>query len=162
MKGIIYKIISNSTPGIYIGSTTKELKTRFKVHKSCFESYLNGKGRYCSSFKVIRFNDSAIELLEECEINDLQELKNREGYLQKTTMHCINKNIAGRDAQQYYKDNKEKYKQYYLDNKESFKKYYIDNKDRIKHYQLKNKDKIKEYQKQYRLRKKMLSNPLQI
>jgi len=34
MKGRIYKIVNSKTNEIYIGSTTQELKNRFKTHRS--------------------------------------------------------------------------------------------------------------------------------
>jgi hypothetical protein len=74
-----------------------------------------------------------------------EQLNKRKGDIIRE-IGTVNKSIAGRTRQEWYEDNKEKYK-------EINKKYHQNNKDkrkeRDKEYKQKNKDKICEYQKEY-------------
>lgn len=82
-RGCIYKIFSNKTDKIYIGSTTKLLITRLQNHLQSYNSYVNGKSNnYISSFEIIKYGgDIQIELLESVLYNkkDKKELLTREG-----------------------------------------------------------------------------------
>ena len=51
-KGKIYKLISNHTDDIYIGSTCDLLSKRLYKHKKAFEYYNNGEKNYYSSFEI--------------------------------------------------------------------------------------------------------------
>jgi len=48
----IYKIICNITGFVYIGSTLQTLIQRLQDHKRDYNSYLNKKHNYVSSFKI--------------------------------------------------------------------------------------------------------------
>ena len=65
-RGSIYKIFSNNTNKIYIGSTTKLLNTRLSSHLHNYNSYVNGThNHYLSSFDIIKHGGNIqIELLE--------------------------------------------------------------------------------------------------
>jgi len=64
-------------------------------------------------------------LIEKYPCDDKDELRAREGYHQKKFKEdCVNKLIAGRSIEQYYQDNKEKFKAYYEKNKEWINKKY--------------------------------------
>jgi hypothetical protein len=82
-RGCIYKIFSNKTNKIYIGSTTKLLITRLQNHLQSYDSYINGKSNnYISSFEIIKYGgDIQIELLESVLYNkkNKKELLTREG-----------------------------------------------------------------------------------
>ncbi len=80
----IYKLISNLTQDIYIGSTTKLLKTRLSYHKS---SHNKAVSKYL--FQPDAIVD--IVLLENYACNNINELKAKElHYI--STLPCINKN----------------------------------------------------------------------
>lgn len=158
----IYVIRSYKTDNVYIGSTTQSLSKRFALHVGHFKS----QKKYYSSFEILKYGDSYIELLEEYPCDTKEQLLRKEGELIRQTNNCVNKVIAGRTTQEYYVDNKdgisEKKKQYYADNKDGIiekkKQYYIDNKNEIiekqKKYYADNKDdinkKIKKYQEKNR------------
>ena len=80
MNGRIYKIVNTKTTDIYVGSTTQEIKNRFKTHRS------NARmGKTEDLYECIRKNGVehfSIELLEEFELNSKADLgvKEREYY----------------------------------------------------------------------------------
>lgn len=115
LKAQIYTIRSYQTDDIYIGSTTQLLCRRFADHKNNYKRYLAGKYNNVTSFKIIKYTDAYIELLEEfpCETKD--QLHKREGELIR--LHkCINKNIAGNFSK--FSNVQEYNKEYNLINKE--------------------------------------------
>ena len=65
-RGSIYKIFSDRTDKIYIGSTTKLLNTRLSQHLHHYNSYTNGThNHYISSFEILKHHGNIqIELLE--------------------------------------------------------------------------------------------------
>jgi hypothetical protein len=128
MSSRIYKLTSQQTPKIYIGSTKLSLNTRFILHKTKFKNQV----KYITANELLQYPDCKIELIEECELNT-DELKKKEGEYIKHFDTC-NKNIAGRNLKQYYKDNLAKYKEtnkkFRTENPEYYNKYYHLNKDR--------------------------------
>jgi hypothetical protein len=121
--GRIYRIISNSSDKIYIGSTCKDLDKRLMQHKTMYKMYLkNGTKRY-TSFDLIKLNDASIELIEEFEFNNKIELLNREKEHIRTNPNTINKNIPTRTKAEYYIDKINKYKNYYINNREKLLAY---------------------------------------
>lgn len=134
----IYKIESNKTPQIYIGSTTRSLKTRFAEHKSKYKN-LKDIGN-CSSSDIIKYGDARITLIEEYKCDSQEELHKREGYFIKNSVNCVNSYIAGRTPHEYFEDFKDKraeyFKQYNYNRKDS-KKIYNDK------YRIKNDEIIK-------------------
>jgi hypothetical protein len=146
-NGVIYSIRSHQTTNVYIGSTTQTLAQRLSKHMSGYKAYLvNGK-RYTSSYEIIKYGDSYIELIEECKCPNKMELCKREGYYIRTE-RCVNKNIMGRTMKQYRTDNADTIKQYRTDNADTIKQYRADNADTIKEqrkqYRADNADTIKE------------------
>ena len=142
-NGKIYAIRSHQTDNIYIGSTCSPLYKRFYDHKANYKSKKN-KINY-SSFKIVKYDDAYIELLEEYPCNSKEELNKKEGeYIR--SMDCVNKEIAGRTEKEYKEENKEHYKQlskkYRKENKEHLKEY-------IKKYRKENKEHLKEWGKKY-------------
>ena len=122
----IYKLTSQQTPKIYIGSTKLSLNTRFILHKTKFKNQV----KYITANEILQYPDCCIELIEECNMTK-DELKRKEGdYIKQND--CVNKNIAGRDLKQYYLDHVEKYKKNNLkfrtENPEYYNKYYHENK----------------------------------
>ena len=173
----IYKITSNHSDLIYIGSTTqKRLSSRKTGHICQYKRWVNNNSHFTSSFELIKLGDIDICLIEEFPCDNKEQLHKRERFYIENTINCvnINKPISTNQEQwaNYKIKNKEKIKQkqrdYYLDNKEkrfeylkinkerdfeTRKKYREDNKDKIKEeqhkYYLENKEKKKEYNKIY-------------
>ena len=84
-NGKIYKLVSNISSDIYIGSTVNKLSHRLCEHKN--------KSNQCVS-KQLFANDAVIQiiLIESCPCNSKSELIAREHYY-ITTLVCINKRI---------------------------------------------------------------------
>ena len=139
-NGKIYRLINNEMPDlVYYGSTCTELRKRLWGHK-CHAKKSNN-----SSKILFEFGKVEIILVEKYPCSDKSELLARERFYIENNI-CINKEIPGRTAKEYYNDNKEKYKEYYKeyrdDNKEKMNEYY-------KEYRDDNKEKIKKYKKEY-------------
>ena len=63
-KGYIYKITNSNTNKIYIGSTSASLDIRLGQHLQNFQYYLDGKtNNYCSSYQILKYPESRIELI---------------------------------------------------------------------------------------------------
>jgi len=78
-QGKIYKLVSNQTDKIYIGSTCQRLLSkRLGSHRSHYKMWL--AGNYCNtrSFEILKFNDSQIVLIENFPCQDKYELEARE------------------------------------------------------------------------------------
>jgi hypothetical protein len=109
-KGKIYKIVSNQTKKIYIGSTVQHyLCDRLTSHKYGYKKWkkTNKNNFSCSSYLIIKYNDAKIILIEEypCETKD--QLKAREQFFIDTTKNCCNKyraNTTPEDRQKYLKE----------------------------------------------------------
>jgi len=169
-KGKIYKIISQHTDKIYIGSTCQLLCRRLSNHKTKYNT--------TSSYEILKYGDAKIILIENYPCNNKEELTSKEAeYIKLYNSNIVNVQIPGRSNKEYYQDNKtiicekikdyrylnreiisEKQKQYRNNNKdkisEQHKQYRNNNKDIIskqnKQYRNNNKDKISEQHKQYR------------
>lgn len=136
-NGKIYRIQSNQTDQIYIGSTVESLCNRFAGHRSNFRDYKNGKHEWRSSFSIIEKGDAIIRLLESFPCNTRNELRAREQYWIDRSENnvCNDRNAFGEDLKRM---------------KETKKKYYSENRDeRIKAASIHNqKPEIKEKRKQ--------------
>jgi len=106
-KGFIYKISSNQTDNIYIGSTIVKLSIRMSKHKSDFKC----KRNYCTCFEIVKYPDAKIELLETIDFEEPYELKAMEGQYQRR-LPCVNRQIAFRSDEE-----KKIYKKNYYKNK---------------------------------------------
>ena len=142
----IYKLVSNKTEDIYIGSCLMRLSTRLSCHKN-----LSNK---CASKKLFT-NDAIITivLLENYPCNTKNELKARElHYI--TTNNCININKPF-VCDIPFSDIKAWHKEYRQANTEHRKEYYTINAEhkieKQKIYNDMHKEQIEEYQKEYRI-----------
>jgi hypothetical protein len=158
--GKIYKITSEHTDKIYVGSTCKKLLCqRLAAHSSNFNQWKKGKTDYTSSFELLGLGSVQITLLEAypCETKD--ELLAKEKYwIEQYKDNIVNKNIPIRTIDEkkeirkkhdkkYYEEYKEKIsekqKKYCEENKqiiiEKAKKYYEENKEKAKKYYEENK-----------------------
>ena len=124
-KGKIYKIITENSNDVYIGSTTATLRNRLSHHKS----HMKGGG-FCSSSIVLRQGNYTIELITDYPCNSKTELVREEGKYQRE-MDCVNTQIAGRTQSEWYVDNKEhknaKSKENWEKNKEADKERHREN-----------------------------------
>jgi hypothetical protein len=165
-NGKIYKLVSNQTDKIYVGSTTQPLYKRKSKHKSNYKKWVDDNTRsYMTSYEICKYGDCDIILIELFPCNSKIELHARERHFIET-LDCVNKYIPGRTKKEYGKiyreENKEeiklKKKKYRENNKEHLKQkskeYYLDNKEIInqkkKKYQEDNKEEIKLKNKKYR------------
>ena len=130
----IYKIVSNVIDGVYYGSTTEPtLARRLAEHRAAYKRYLDGKGNYVSSFKLLETNDYDIVLVERVNCNSKEELHQKERFYIENN-DCVNKIrrpiISSDEKRAYFKD-------YFQKNKEDLTKY-------IKQYNQINKEQIRE------------------
>jgi hypothetical protein len=122
----IYKLVSNKTTDIYIGSCLMRLSTRLSTHKH--------KSNTCVSKKLF-INEAIITivLIESYPCNTKNELKARELH-HITTNNCINVNKPF-VCEIPYADRKEWDKEYYEANKENIsaknKEFYEANKEHL-------------------------------
>lgn len=157
-NGRIYKITSDSTDKIYIGSTCQPLYKRMGEHRCSYKRFLNGNKIKSTSYELIKLDDAIITLIEDYPCERKEQLHARERYhIELNKDICINKNIPTRTKKEWYEENKEgiaeKDKQYQDTNKEKIKEqkneYYQCNKEKIKEqrkeYYYTNTEKIKEY-----------------
>ena len=116
----IYKIKSQQTDKIYIGSTLKELTERLKHHEYYYKSWINYNNLpYTSPYEILKFNDHVIEVIEtRTYIDELERNKRERHYIELYKLICVNKQIKDTT-----KENKEYQKQYRQDNKEKIKQY---------------------------------------
>ena len=105
--GRIYKIVSSECDGVYIGSTTLQLNTRWSSHKCHYKEYVDGTYHYVTSCEIMKFADAKIELVHEGVFEGRKDLEQFEGETIRTIPNAVNKVIVGRSMQQYYQDNKE-------------------------------------------------------
>lgn len=141
-KGKIYKITSNETDKVYIGSTCDYLSSRLGKHKYSFK-----KGKTCPTSKeILKYADCTVSLIEEFPCATKRELLEREGYHIRITPNCVNARIAGRTDKQWRMDNKEvlavKKKAYAQKNAAKTAEYQ-------KKYAEEHKEHLKEYHKNY-------------
>jgi hypothetical protein len=101
----IYKIVSDQTDKIYIGSTTKKyLSTRMAMHR-----YVNSDQNKCStsyrSGEILKYGDAKIILIENYDCKSKDELHEREQYwIDQNKEICVNQNNAhGPDMKKYKK-----------------------------------------------------------
>jgi predicted GIY-YIG superfamily endonuclease len=68
MEGKIYYLYNRNDPfgKIYIGKTTKSLKSRLTKHRSDYKRYINGKSSFYTCFSLIEdIQDLEISLIDE-------------------------------------------------------------------------------------------------
>ena len=138
-NSLIYKIVCNETGKVYIGSTTQNLAKRIGGHRSNYNHYLNGFGKYVTSFAILENENYSYVLVEKYSCDDKLELHARERFYIES-MVCVNKNIPGRSMKEYCKKynktNEGKIKirraEYNKVNKEKIAENYQANKDLIR------------------------------
>jgi hypothetical protein len=146
---------------IYVGSTIQPLAVRLGTHKS--DSKSEAKKHYLI-YRIINneWDNWHIELYENYPCENKEQLCKREGEIIRQ-IATLNSQIAGRNQQQWVKENKEKIlmqkKSKYNENKEEelkkAKAYYEKNKERISAYYKEQYLKKKEQYKANYIRKKL-------
>ena len=100
-NGKIYKIVDNLSDLIYVGSTCKTLNDRLNSHEQDYKSFISGKKKYITSFKILENKNYKIELIENFPCESKQDLEKKEGYFirlyRKQELNIVNKCIAGQD-----------------------------------------------------------------
>jgi hypothetical protein len=114
-NGKIYKVVSDNSSDIYIGSTTESLSRRMSGHRKDYNGYLKGIRKYISRVKqIFDCEDCHIVLIEEYPCDSKEQLFMRERY-HIENMTCVNKCVPIRDIKEQkqldYQKNKERYKQ---------------------------------------------------
>jgi hypothetical protein len=104
-QGKIYVIKSRETDEVYYGSTTKALDERLRKHRNGFQNWINhGSCGYISSYEIVLFKDSYIELVENVPCNTMAELRRREGEIILSDIsNCVNKQVPGQTRGEYYR-----------------------------------------------------------
>ncbi len=96
MHGLLYKIVSPSTPLVYYGSTVNSLAYRMSSHRSNLKRLQNGyRTSNCTSFQILLLGDAKIELVRAVEVESRAALYVLEGELQ-TNNPCVNKQVASK------------------------------------------------------------------
>lgn len=72
-KGTIYKITNKNNGLVYIGQTVQELKRRWRSHKSHLMSHTHHNELLQRVYDKHGFDVFSIELLEECNVKDIDE-----------------------------------------------------------------------------------------
>lgn len=141
MRGKIYKMISEHTEEIYVGSTSQKLLSqRMNKHRQDYKGYLAGLLPYMTSFDIMKHDDATLILLESLECKDRDELRAREQYwIDQLKENTVNKLKAYRSEEEFKKQHNEAQKRYYEKNKEELKEKH---KDYYKQYREENKEKL--------------------
>jgi len=162
-RGKIYKIVSDKSENIYIGSTTEPtLARRMAGHRANFKDWKNGKRAYVTSYSLLEHGDAQIILIELCSCKSKDELLSRERhYIEMYKNNVVNKQVRPiitkdeneKRKKEYYDINKKKIceyqKEYRKTNfeivKEKKKEYIALNMDIFEERQLKYREKHREY-----------------
>jgi hypothetical protein len=138
-RGKIYKLVSDMTDLIYIGSCCKPLSKRLCAHKSDFKL---GKAR-TKSVELFKLGGKVeIILIEDYPCKSKWELERRERYHIEHNI-CVNKFKPARTNEERLNQMKEYYKEYYEANIEAIS-------EKAKQYHEVNRDVILEKKKEYR------------
>ena len=138
-NGKIYSIRSSSCPDlVYVGSTVRPLSERMSKHRSGTKP--------CTSQQILELGDAYIELIENYPCSSVEELRRREGEIQRS-IDCVNRYIAGRRLE-YYQENadqvKKQSREYYHDHRERAliqkKIYTLNHREEKRRYDQENKE----------------------
>jgi hypothetical protein len=127
-NGKIYKIVSDNTDKIYIGSTCNPLYKRLWQHKTSYKTFQK-TNKYMSSHEILKFEDCKIILIEDFPCERKEQLIAKERYhIELNKNICVNKVIPTRTNKEYRQQNRDKI----LEKK---KEYYEQNRDKIREQQ---------------------------
>jgi len=98
-KAKIYKLVSENTDKIYIGSTCNKLKIRASTHKARYKRYLAGIGTYTTAFEILKEPDVEAVLIKKYKLDTVEQLRKKEAkwILKKRGkgITVVNKNMPG-------------------------------------------------------------------
>jgi hypothetical protein len=106
--GKIYRIVSEQTNDVYIGSTCNSLSRRIYQHKYHYKQWLNKERPQLSSFEIVQYDDCQIILIEDVCCENKNQLFARERFFIES-MNCCNRSIPNRTQKEYREDNREKF-----------------------------------------------------
>jgi primosomal protein N'' len=119
-KGKIYKITNDFNDDVYVGSTCDTLIKRFSAHKYSMRDNTKNSSKFYTFMNEIGFERFRIDLIEDYSCTDKYQLRQREGHYLRQ-IGTLNKEIAGRNVQEWYLENKDQKKMYREQNKEHIK-----------------------------------------
>ena len=143
-KGKIYKLVSDQTNDVYIGSTCQTLCQRLNDHKCRMRQHEAGKQRFTTSQNIVKYNDVKIILIEDFPCERKEQLTARERFYIENN-ECVNKIIPNRTREEYIKTDARK---------ETSKKYYEKNKEHYEEYRENTKEQKAQYDKEFREKNK--------
>ena len=131
--GKIYKLVSNNTKDIYIGSTCyKHLSKRLGNHRYDRKLYLEGKRKYdLSASHILKYDDCQIVLIEDYPCDTKEQLLKRERYWIET-LDCVNKYIPYRKNRKEIRDSWNKKNPTYFSDRYKAKKEEINKNKKLK------------------------------
>jgi len=142
-NGKIYKLVSEYTDKIYIGSTCNTLTKRLSKHKEKYLLHLKNKYAYISSFELFQLGDVKIILVEDFQCERREQLLARERhYFDTWKEQIVNVRKPIYNEGETYQPNKETAKIYRVKNSDKIK-------ERVKQYSLEHRDEIILKKKQY-------------
>ena len=115
--GKIYKLVSEHTDKIYIGSTTLSLSKRLMCHK--YDSKLK---RECTSKFLFDLGEVEIILIEDFECEDKKDLKIEERRITELHNNTVNEKKAYLTKDEYHEMDRKKDIKYKINNKEKIAK----------------------------------------
>ena len=92
----IYKLSSEDSEKVYIGSTCKELRERLIAHEVSYKSHLKGTTHFKSSYEIVKLGNHKIALIEAYPCSNFEELRKREQFWMDSN-NCCNILRAHRD-----------------------------------------------------------------
>ena len=63
-NGKLYKIVSNDSTDIYVGSTCEKLSTRLAHHRGDYQKYLKGNKHFITAYELLKQPHYEIILIE--------------------------------------------------------------------------------------------------
>ena len=153
-NGKIYKIVSDQTDKIYIGSTTdKYLSHRLNNHRYEYKS----KRSNVSSKKILKYDDVKIILIETYPCKNKDELFAREQYhVDKNKDICVNKLKAIHPNKKIREQNKSSSKKYRSNHSEDKLCIYCD--EEVKEYKFKQHECSKQHQDNFKFFESILNS----
>ena len=147
MIGRIYKIDGGGK--FYIGSTTQDLKTRLKNHRSKSKEISRQNTPLYIHFNLIGWEHASISVIHELEIADRVQLGLKEDEVIRENLHderCLNKaRVSITNEERKVRDS--------LYGKKRREKCKHEEKERVKTWRMLNPEKWKEQTRRYRQRK---------
>ena len=103
--GRIYKLVSENTEKMYIGSTTQTIKRRYQKHIVNYNLWKENKYHYITAFDIIKCEKARIELIIEKEYGSVLEIHNDERfYIEQNINRVVNIMVPTRTKEEYRKE----------------------------------------------------------